>query len=79
MVGEKLSNFLISPHFQYNVSNGRECLYSHKYYYIQLNNCLDNLLPNILWSFIIEMNEKKRISGNSQVEEELYLNYKTQE
>ena len=24
--------------------------------YIQLNNCLDRLLPNILWSFIIEMN-----------------------
>jgi len=25
------------------------------------------------------MKEKKRISGNSQVEEEVYLNYKTQE
>lgn len=26
------SNFLINFHFQYNTSNGRECLYNYKYY-----------------------------------------------
>lgn len=68
------SNFLIYLYVQHKTNCETECMVIDLIC-TQFNNYLGNLQPNILWNFIIDLKEKKRISGNSQVEKELYLIY----